>query len=610
MKKVSRIFAGLAAVALFSACSSEEPVDGGKQPGGDKPAHDTAYMKISISDVNDNPAARSSDLGDYEDGVLSEHKVHDAQFFLFDDNGIFVYKAQMTNPGFAEDDPVNENIEYVGTDNILVVDGLTEKGWPTHMITVLNAPDFTPESTIAATAEKLANYKQSIDGASGKEDYMVMSTSSYFSTAGKGDKNHDNAYPYATKLETTDFYTTPELAQNSANTVKIYVERLAAKVQLFLADEIANKSTYTDSEGKSHDIYKLTQTVAGDPNNEENPSDKATTDLYIEVLGWNLSATANKAYMSKQLSAGWASAAPFQGGWDNPEYFRSFWAKSALYGTTAANVTGSTAADALGLVYTTFGTNSKELGGYDYCNENTNDADHIFDTNNNDEQSVLTAQTTHVVLKTRVCDKDGNDIDLVNYHGVLYLESAYVQYVLDKIQNGNVDNLNFYTKVNDSQYKQVGPDFFDLKLDGSGNTAQVNVIVKDETATLYSKDADGNMSDGSTSAALMASLKAKLAANQPDATSTYQATSYREGNVYYIPIEHKGVTANKGKEGYYGVVRNHWYRLNITSFSKVGFGVFSPDEVLIPQGPQDPLYYLGVNISVLSWKIVSQNVPL
>lgn len=608
MKKVSRLFAGFAAIALCAACSNEEPVDGGKQPVGGKPTHDTAYMRISISDVNDSPVGRSSDLGGYEDGVPSEHNVHDAKFFLFDDNGIFVYQAQMTNPGFIEDNPADENIEYVGTDHILVVDGLTEKGWPTHMITVLNAPDFTPESTIAATAEKLANYKQSLDGKDGKEDYMVMSTSSYFSAT--TDKNHDNAYPYATKLDTSDFYTTPELAQTSANSVKIYVERLAVKVQLAIADEIANKSTYTDKEGKTHVIYKLTQTVAGDPNNEENPSDKATTDLYIEVLGWNLSATANKAHMSKQLSAAWASTAPFQGGWDNPDYFRSFWAKSAVYGTTAANVTGSTDADALGLVYTTFGTNSKTLGGYDYCNENTNDADHIFATNNNDEQSVLTAQTTHVVLKTRVCDKDGNDIDLVNYHGVLYLESAYIQYVLDKIQNGNIANLNFYTKLSDDSYKQVGPDFFDLKLDGSGNTAQVTIIVKDETATLYSKDSEGKMSDGSTSAALMESLKGKLAANQPDATSTYHATSYREGNVYYIPVEHKGVAANKGKEGYYGVVRNHWYRLNITSFSKVGFGVFNPDEVLIPQGPQDPLYYLGVDISILSWKIVNQNVEL
>ena len=33
MKKVSRLFAGFAAIALFTACSSEEPIDGGKQRG-------------------------------------------------------------------------------------------------------------------------------------------------------------------------------------------------------------------------------------------------------------------------------------------------------------------------------------------------------------------------------------------------------------------------------------------------------------------------------------------------------------------------------------------------------------------------------------------------
>ena len=174
MKKVSRLLASFAAIAMLSACSSEEPMDGGKQPvGPNGPVGDTAYMKISIGDVNDvygAPASKSSDLGNYEDGIENEHAVTSAQFFFFDGTGTFVLKGKMVNPNFKEDDPIDENIEYMGSDNILVLEGLTEKGWPEYMITVLNDPNFAPESTIEATAKKLASY-----GASGN---MVMSTSS------------------------------------------------------------------------------------------------------------------------------------------------------------------------------------------------------------------------------------------------------------------------------------------------------------------------------------------------------------------------------------------------------------------------------------------------
>ena len=617
MKKVSRLLASFAAIAMLSACSSEEPMDGGKQPvGPNGPVGDTAYMKISIGDVNDvygAPASKSSDLGNYEDGIENEHAVTSAQFFFFDGTGTFVLKGKMVNPNFKEDDPIDENIEYMGSDNILVLEGLTEKGWPEYMITVLNDPNFAPESTIEATAKRLASY-----GASGN---MVMSTSSYFSTTGNGEKNHDNKYPYATKLESTDFYTTPDAATTDGQAVKIYVERLAAKVKLSLAETLAAKAVKgTDKDGVEHTLYKLTQTVAGKPNDQENPDQTATTDLYIEVLGWNLSGTANKAYMSKQLSSGWQTAAPFGTAtdWAKPDYFRSFWAESAVYGQNpVANVTGSTAADALGLVYTKWGTDNKTLGGYDYCNENTNDAKSLFATNNTGtDKSVITSQTTHVVLKTNICDANGNKLDMVNYHGVLYLEDSYIQYILDKIEGGNKDNLNFYTKLNagGDGYEQVTPAFFKLEAQGT-KTGQVHVVVADETAEVYKKvivpATETEAEHVKFEPANISDLKTKLADNQPAADAEYVATAYKGGmNVYYIPVEHKGTAANAGKEGYYGVVRNHYYNLTINSFSKVGFGVFNPDEVLIPQGPQDPLYYLGVDINILSWKIVNQNVDL
>lgn len=624
MNRLSKLFAGFAAIALFAACSNDDIIDEqGAQPVNPiPPVGGTAYMKINIADVNSVPGGRSvstdpTDPDSFQDGNFDEHKVANAKFFFFDENGIFVQEGSVQDPNFGEDDPADVNVEYIGKNNILVLEDLTEKGWPKYLITVLNAPDFVPESTIKATAEKLDNYYHSLevydkDGNNKAEsNCMVMSTSSYFNA----DKNHNDAYPYATLLDESNFKLTPEEAVANANAVKIYVERLAAKVELSVG---AESSLTIDG----RNLYKLTQTVAGDPNNEGG-STAATTDLYLEVLGWDLSGTATRSHMSKQLKSDWNNNAPFAA-WNDAPHFRSYWAKSALYNDNSygdankmPDVTDSNDENELGLVYTTFGkdpvASSNAIGAYDYCNELTSSAANIFTKDSENRSRVVSSQTTHVVLKTRICDKNGEAIDMVSYHGVLYLESAYINYVLNKIKNGDSKNLNFYTFTgtdeNDkSHYKQVDSNFFKLEKDASGKTGHVHIVIKDKTVKLYADN-------GSAMAeANVADLETKLNDNQPAADSNYPAVSYKGGaNVYYIPIEHYAAVdanADKAVEGYYGVVRNHWYKLNISSFSKVGHGVFDPDEKLFQDEAEDPLYYLGVNINILSWKIVNQDVPL
>ncbi|MCM1256219.1 MAG: Mfa1 fimbrilin C-terminal domain-containing protein, partial [Duncaniella sp.] len=109
------------------------------------------------------------------------------------------------------------------------------------------------------------------------------------------------------------------------------------------------------------------------------------------------------------------------------------------------------------------------------------------------------------------------------------------------------------------------------------------------------------------SADLLASLETKLAESQNTGSL---AEGYKDGmSVYYVPVKHDSSLANN-VEGYYGVVRNHWYNISINSISKVGHGVFNPDEALVPDEAEDVLYYLGVNINILAWKIVNQNEDL
>lgn len=621
MNKFSKLFAGFAAVALFASCSNDDLLgnEDQQQPNRpDAPIGDTAYMRINISDVN--AAAGKATPGDFQDGIYEEHAVSNAQFFFFDENGIFVQKGSIQDPDFGEDHQTPGPVEYIGKDNILVLEDLTAKSWPRYLLTVLNAPDFTPESTLKATAEKLDHYTHKLqvkkDNQNLTLDCMVMSTSSFFGTGSNdfADSNHNNAYPYVTQLKTGDFYLSAADATANGNAVKIYVERLAAKVQLSLSASLQAGAKVVN--GKT--LYKLTQTVAGSPNDEENPSASATTDLYLEIEGWNLSGIATQSHLSKILNgtdgASWNTTA-WNTAWNDETNFRSYWGKSALYGAEVTDVTAayndflanpSTAAHpGLGVWYANYATDSKDFGADNiaYCNENTNTKAVVFKKDSEDRSVVVPAQTTHVVLKTRVCDKNGDRLDLVSYHGVLYLRDAYKQYVLNAIQAGNAANLNFYTTTDGVNFKQVDANFFVT----NGTNAGVKIEIADKNATLYAKQDDGTFKADET---LMASLQSAIDAWYTSNTSP--ATEYNGGrNVYYIPVEHAGnSTVAAGEEGFYGVVRNHWYNVSLNSFSRVGHGVFNPDEALVPGEPEDPLYYLGVNINVLSWKIVNQNVDL
>jgi hypothetical protein len=111
-------------------------------------------------------------------------------------------------------------------------------------------------------------------------------------------------------------------------------------------------------------------------------------------------------------------------------------------------------------------------------------------------------------------------------------------------------------------------------------------------------------------------------------------------------------------EGYYGVVRNHWYELTITGFGTMpstdkddpnydpswdpdknpdptdpdpfddsnlgeddpapddvpnidpGHGIEDPDEPIVPNPDKNSDYYLNANINILSWRLVGQDVKL
>ncbi len=388
----------LSGMLAMVACSNDEPaVD---NAGGDDiqvSDGDVAYMKVRIQSAD--KMSRATTSPGFEYGSEAENTVNNVRFFFFDNTGANMdLTAYLVDPNKgtinidrkeAVETGKADNVEAVFSDNLLVLEDMTSREYPSYMITVLNAPAFKAGSDIKSTLELLENYKL--------QDYYVMSTSSFSGTV----DNHDDNYYHATHILPDNFKTTPEDAVKDGNTVNIYVERLAAKVEVNV--NVTDNAKIVKIGDKTY--YELEQTIAGSDNTQNGAvtvpgedegngtvSPVLDTKLYLEVLGWELNTTADYSYMSKNINTGW----DYTWGWNDSNNRRSYWATSYAWGEKAVNDDVTTTK--LSYVYTDKLT--REVGkSVAYCNENTNDYNNIF----GDEfagQENTASWLTHVWLPT------------------------------------------------------------------------------------------------------------------------------------------------------------------------------------------------------------------
>lgn len=90
------------------------------------------------------------------------------------------------------------------------------------------------------------------------------------------------------------------------------------------------------------------------------------------------------------------------------------------------------------------------------------------------------------------------------------------------------------------------------------------------------------------------------------------AYHYMNGRMYYyVPIRHLNNDHTPGnyKVGDFGVVRNHWYKLEVAELVKPGIPVSDPTQPIIPNvDPEDR--YIGVNIHIIPWHVINQDITL
>lgn len=99
------------------------------------------------------------------------------------------------------------------------------------------------------------------------------------------------------------------------------------------------------------------------------------------------------------------------------------------------------------------------------------------------------------------------------------------------------------------------------------------------------------------------------------------AKHYNNGMMYYaIPIEHmvkyeqeKSKASNDYgavwyNTGSFGVVRNHWYKVNISEIKVPGVPVDDPNQPIIPNDDPDEGGYIAFEIVIVPWHVIEQNV--
>ena len=370
----------LAAIA-FAACAEKSEENGLVQNG----EMEQSYVAVTLAADDLNSRA---DDGKYEEGRAEERKVESAYVFFFKDGAAFPVTddgTTSTNTGSKNYLPVALTGSTSGMDNVSDIKDAVlilknYKGeYPNQIVAVLNW-DPTAQSSYS-----LENLKTKIANLGNDTTGYVMSNAVY---ANKAKQTVDAVALSIDNIGKTE-------AAALANPVKIYVERVAAKV-VFTA--------------KDNGKFAVEKEIEGKP-------------IYAQIKGFELYNDYQESWLIKRIDPTWDGLG-FN--WNDADWFRSYWAQSlgkAFDENTFAWTTENTA-----------------IGGYVYCGENTRDW--------------TTADVrTKVVVKAQLVDADDAPVEVVNWYGKDYIGEDTLKNVV-----ANTLKSVYFTSADATTFTGLTPD--------------------------------------------------------------------------------------------------------------------------------------------------------
>ena len=358
-------------------------------------------------------------------------------------------------------------------------------------------------------------------------------------------------------------------------------------------------------------------------------------------------------------------------GWNDQSRMRSYWAVDPHYNTNDKLPAGITSIKAmypeqfrkaddksleyadsdpsdkefdavkpnLALNYITYGQIDGRIatGTYIYAPENTFGEYDFFETNEDgdkDDYQFINdgykRTSTHILvaaellLDGEVTTKPGTPSDKYCYEGVYwdqsvaekvegsndkavlleYMVDALLDYYAEPLFKDNEGKQQFY--ANDEELTNI---FELVPATVQGGDGRLMIEFKDGQ-TLYSKRGNSVLSE------------TELAKWNDAIWAVGTVKHYKEGKMYYyIPITHmvkaEGVAVDEAEDaetvwkwniGSYGVVRNHWYRVNVNAILKPGIPVDDPDQPIIPNDEPDEPGYAAFEIVIIPWHVIDQDV--
>lgn len=576
----------LAGALMLGACSSSDDLkDGGATANEGK-----SYIAVNIKSVGTAGAGTRADYnqggGTYEDGTANEGAISAVRFFFFNADGS-PYIMKGTGLNYKQ---LDNNTPVSGADHLQTIEGKTAamlviegetKTAPAYMIAVVNPGTLKNLQDIAYRESQLRDeftdtkfVKIATDNSSKQYSDFVMSNSVYSENGARVCASSVSGHVKENQDEATN------------NPVEIYVERVVAKATTNVNTTTGSKWEQI-SDGADAGKYKIqVGEIYIDAEHKKN--------VYAVVQGWGLADENGKAELEKQINVSQnnlTSAILGIDPWTSPDYHRCFW--SASVAITAASGTNPIVNHKFSEFTTPFGVTPL------YTCPNTPSYDE-FNTQKINENPYDNNLTKVLVAAKLVYYDDQNNshpADICKYRGIQILgaNNVLMQVAKDHSEYWTVDPTNKHILLAPTDLEYTRTDLAGSTTDKL-KSYEVRPVLK-AGVKVYKKKSDGSFETTDSNDELNASL----------AQSPVQVRN--EGmTYYYTPIRHLAET--KDKWGYYGVVRNHSYRITINTISGFGTPVYNPDEIIDPVIPKDTETFLAARINVLSWRVVTSSVDL
>ena len=571
MVNVKNLF-GMAvmATALVGCSSNDNLAPDGKDNVG-KAGEAYASFTINLPTTTGNGTRGDEPVKDgtpsFDEGAAKEYEVKNGTILIFDKAGLYVTSAQLgtMNPWT----PVKTDGVTTAAITTVQLSGVKVGGDYQALVLLNNDVDATTSKvTLPTTGETYAEWSKNT---------LMVNAEKYASTDGifmaNAPKYIDTESQPTTLVKVENVCASREEAQAKAATT-VYVERGLAKVTM----QNYTDGGYTVAEG----------TYKGDK---------------VEIKNWQLDVTNKSTYpvhqtgdLSTGFAAIWSTPRFYDGG--NQSFKRVYWGVDPNYsGATLQNLTACKKA------FTMIGKNDiKGKTGNDhpqYCLENT------FDLAN-----MMQGQTTRVVFKavytpSALAGKTEKTFYKIGNNTAIWKKAD----LEEQIHTVAVTVMGITDATEQAKYV--------VKLDATDNNISGEAgqhLIKAENIT-YTGEGTSQVNPN-----VVNTINEKLGLKEEGGKITSGIATYLDGVTYYIArIKHfNELTPWTAGEGYgtkndkylgrYGVLRNNWYDLSVTSISGLGYPDIPEVKPTVPDDENEQ--YINVEVKILSWAKRSQQIKL